>query len=111
MAQAATGAGIVLGAIYQIVSKATVSLSDVPEGDVMRLLSTASMPLGTLPRLLHAAAEEAQGMRSSTGLDNLAGTILYSLGATANGLADLLMKLALANPHHVHWQPPERAER
>ena len=109
MAQAATGAGIVLGAIYQIVSKATVSLSDVPEGDVMRLLSTASMPLGTLPRLLHAAAEEAQGMRSSTGLDNLAGTILYSLGA--NGLADLLMKLALANPHHVHWQPPERAER
>jgi hypothetical protein len=95
VAQAASGAGIVLRAIYQIVSDATVSLS---EGDVMRLLSTASMPLATLPRLLHAAAEEAQGVRRSTGLEQLAGTIMLSLGFTAHGLAELLESLSAAEP-------------
>ena len=102
MAQAATGAGIVLGAIYQIVSKATVSLSDVPEGDVMRLLSTASMPLHTLPRLLHVGAEELrgamQGRPPATSLAHMVPSMVFSLGRASKELAVLLSKLALATP-------------
>jgi hypothetical protein len=84
---AATASGV-LSQLYLLVSSGTVQLS---EGDVMRLLSTASLPLETLPRLLHAAAEEAQGVRRSSGFEQEAEAMLLSLGLTSRGLADLTL--------------------
>jgi hypothetical protein len=81
--------------LYQLVSASRVQLG---QGDIMRLLSTASIPLQTLPRLLHASAEEAQGLRRSTSLGLVAQEVLYIMSHTCKELTVLLDTLALAKP-------------
>ena len=68
------------------------------EGDVKRLLSTASMPLETLPRLLHAAAEEEQGLRRSIGLGEAGPHLVHVIALASKELARLLVRLAAASP-------------
>ena len=68
------------------------------EGDVLRLLSTASLPLETRPWLLHAAAEEEQGMRRSTALGEAGPHLVHVIALASKELARLLARLAAASP-------------
>ena len=101
----------VLLPLYLLATNAGAQLS---EADAMRLLSTASLPLQTLPRLLRAAAEEAQlrrqgaaslrGWQGSTwssysgGLEQVVHHLMFSLSMASRALALLLRSLARAKP-------------
>ena len=101
----------VLQPLYLLATNAGAQLS---EADAMRLLSTASLPLQTLPRLLRAAAEEAQlrrqgaeslrGWQGSTwssysgGLEQVVHHLMFSLSMASRALALLLRSLAAATP-------------
>ena len=105
----------VLRQLYLLVIDIQAPLS---EADAMRLLSTASLPLEPMPRLLRAAAGEAQLRRQGTGgaaaglqdlpgltwssysggLELLADQVLSCLGLSSRVLALLLRSLAAATP-------------
>ena len=99
VAQATKPMCTVLLPLYRSVARGEAQLSD---GDVMRLLSTASMPLHTLPRLLHVGAEELrgamQGRPPATSLAHMVPSMVFRLGRASKELAVLLSKLALATP-------------
>ena len=97
VASACTSVCGLLGHWYALVSDGAVQLSD---GDALRLLSTASLALETLPRLLHAAAEEAQGPRwlARSLLVELAPSLQHGLSSSSKLLGSLLEFLGAADP-------------